>query len=181
MGFLSEIIGVLRQKYMKPGKCSTIKNSHNMAVVGEIRDKIAQLQYSYNRIIFLAGGGAAASKAIKKISDELSIPIVNISLMLSSTLKDITPKEREDILPDILQRAIIDENNREVILLDHMEILFEPSLNHDPFVLLEKISRMRTLLVHFPGNFDGTCLTWSTPEYRDYIRHKVPEGLVIKI
>lgn len=152
-----------------------------MGVVSEIRDRIAQLRYSYSRIIYLAGDGASASKVIRKISDKLSLPILNITLILSRILKDITPKEREDILPDILQRAIIDDNNHEVLLLEHIEILFEPSLNHDPFVLLEKISRIKTLIIHFPGEFDGTCLTWSTPEYRDHIRHKVPEGLVIKI
>ena len=67
--------------------------------------------------------------------------------------------------------SILHEQAGSAICVDNIEILFEPSLHVDALRLLQSIAKQHTLVVAWPGRFDGTRLLYATkdhPEYREY-------------
>ena len=63
----------------------------------------------------------------------------------------------------------------DVILLDHIEVLFSPELAQDPVRLLQSLSRNRILLISWPGKRDGTTLIYAEPGHPEYYKQSIPE------
>ena len=57
----------------------------------------------------------------------------------------------------------IRDEGSEVVLLDNIELLFATELAQDPLRLLQSLSRNRTIVAAWPGNFDGGALTYAEP------------------
>jgi len=108
----------------------------------------------------------------------LSVPSINLSFELSKALLDLSVRDRIYYLQEKLQE-IISSRGEDKLFLYHIEILFEPSLESNPMSLLEKFSRMKTLLVQWPGEYDGQFLMYGTDGSRDYTKYKYSAEMVL--
>lgn len=67
----------------------------------------------------------------------------------------------------------------EVVLLDNIEMLFQPDLHQDPLRLLQAISRNRTVVATWRGAHVGKSLTYAVPYHPEFRRFEEPQALLV--
>lgn len=138
---------------------------------GKILKAIEEAPKHYNRLVLVvAPPGSGKTSALQSISRTLDAPLLNLNLQMCRNLLDLTPRQKSLRLPAILVE-VVDSTKGDVVLLDNIEILFEPSLEQDPLRLLQGISRNRTIVASWGGMLRDGRLIYATPghpEYRSY-------------
>jgi hypothetical protein len=66
-----------------------------------------------------------------------------------------------------------------VVLLDNIEILFDPSLKQDPLRLLQGLSRNKTIIAAWNGSFVNGYITYAKPDHSEYRRYPAINILII--
>lgn len=95
---------------------------------------------------------------------------INIGKTLSEKLLNVPLKQRPLKVGGLLGN-ILKEARGDVVLLEHLEVLFEESLRVDPLTLLRNISRHHTIVAVWRGELRDGSLVYSIPghpEYRSY-------------
>ena len=92
-------------------------------------------------------------------------PIINIGKEISSALMKIEAGQRKDRAPDILREIIDDYND---VTLEHIEVLFTPSLEIDPAACILKLCRNRKICYMWPGEIKGEQLFYEQPGNPEY-------------
>lgn len=115
----------------------------------------------------------ATAAALGEAARALDTRVLNLNLALGAALGPLSAQARRLELARLL-----DDLAREVpgqaLVLDGTEILFEPSLGHDPLRLLQGLSRSRPVLAMWPGARQGGVLLYGpagNPEHRRYEAH----------
>ena len=65
------------------------------------------------------------------------------------------------------------------IVLDKLDILFDPSLQTDPLVLLKSLSRNKTIIAVWSGSLKDSKLYYSEPGYPEYKSYPVEDFVAI--
>ena len=148
-----------------------------------LENLVPALPHQYHRLVLVVGRhGAGKTRLLKELSRraDRAIPYLNLNLALSQRLLDLTSKERP-LRARRLLGEILDEHPEETLALDNIELLFEPTLHQDPLVLLQGLSRNRSLIAAWPGSYDaaGQVLTYAEPGHPEYRRYQKPEVVVI--
>lgn len=104
---------------------------------------------------------------------------MNLNLQLSELLKDIPYKNRaRKVFPIV--KDIIKNTGHTNVCLDHIEILFDPSLKQDPIKLLQDISRNYILIASWKGKYENQRLFYAQPDHSEYYYCDHFEGTVIQ-
>ncbi len=146
----------------------------------EIHDVLLKTQDTYYKLI-LAVGPARTGKtaALTELAAKHKWPRINVNLCLSEKLLELTHRQRAVRVAGILNDTVRDETSN-VVLLDNIELLFAPELAQDPLKLLQSLSRNRTIVAAWPGNFDGSSLTYSEPGHPEARRYLTPQAVIVK-
>lgn len=91
---------------------------------------------------------------------------LNIGLHLGEALVAIGRAERADRVTDLL-KGLISTLDR-TLLLENIDILFDPSYGNDVIKQLLYVGRNRRLLVLWPGSLDGGKLVYGEEGYQDH-------------
>jgi len=143
-----------------------------------ILEQVQAAKALYNRLVLVvADSGSGKTTVLREIAEELQTPIVNVNLELSRRMLDLTGRQRTLQMPRLL-REIVDGVQREVVLLDNLEILFDVGLKQDPLRLLQGLSRNKTIVAAWNGAVDEQTMTYATPEHPEYRRYPVRDFLV---
>jgi hypothetical protein len=105
------------------------------------------------------------------------VDAINLNLHLSTRLLEKSPKERIPVLLEQLRDLI--NIGAPLVVLNHCEVLFDKSLKNDPLKLLENISRNKTILVAWPGDYQDGNLIYATPDHPEYRCYTTPEIPII--
>ncbi len=136
----------------------------------KIKRSIAASEGAYHRLILLVGeSGSGKTKALNDLSLEIGVEVINLNLLLSKQLLEMTPKQRSLQLAKIIEDTIRGEGD--TVILDNIELLFDNSLKQDPLRLLQMISRNKTIISSWSGKQDQSKLLYAEaghPEYRTY-------------
>lgn len=135
-------------------------------VIGEI-DRVAA---RYHRLVLVAPP-AAASAALRAVAASTGAPVININLQIARRLLDRSAQERRLAFPDVMDDVL---GRHEIVLLDHIEILFDAALKQDPLRLLQGASRTRTLVASWPGAVEDEFLRYAPPDHPEHRRY--PRG-----
>jgi hypothetical protein len=146
----------------------------------QIQDALPQTQDAYYKLI-LAVGPARTGKtaALSDLAARHDWPRLNVNLHLSEKLLDLTRRQRAVRVAGILDDTIRGDAS-EVVLLDNIELFFAKELAQDPLRLLQSLSRNRTIIAAWPGNFDGASLTYAEPGHPEARRYPMPQAVIIK-
>ncbi len=135
-----------------------------------IRHALGQADGLYHRLVLLVGEtGSGKTVALRAAARELGTDLININLVLSAKLLELTARQRALHLSKLLGEAI--EKAVPVALLDNTEILFDHDLQQDPLRLLQSMSRNRCVVASWNGTITRNKLTYAEaghPEYRSY-------------
>ena len=144
----------------------------------QILRKVGQAATLYYRLLLVvAPAGAGKTTALKDVRDRTGVPLVNVNLELSRRMLELTERQRALQLPHIL-RKIVSNRDRETILLDNIEVLFDIGLKQDPLRLLQGLSRNRTIVAAWNGSVANGFLTYATPDHPEYRRCPLRDFLV---
>ena len=148
------------------------------------REHVKQLLQSapelYHRLILLVGqSGAGKTEVMRDLAQHFEAPVINVNLVLSSELLELTGKQRALRLPDIFGR--IAESNSEPLLLDNLEILFDEHLMQDPLRLLQGISRNRSVVASWNGSVRNGKLIYAEPAHSEYRNYEVGEVMFVQM
>jgi hypothetical protein len=139
-------------------------------LVGEIGD----LQ---NKLILLVGNGGK-TRLLRALAERLQTEPFNVGARLGHCLS-VTPVAERGFLANDLLRKITDSAHDDApLLLDNLEVLFEPSLKISPLDLVKRLAHLRRVVAVWPGEMRDDRLLYAGmghPEHRDYPR----DGVVV--
>jgi len=132
-----------------------------------------------SKLILLVGPSRSGkTQLLRQLSAKLNIEPLNVGLELGRRLA-ATPNNKRGFSAGELLREIADkERTEDPLLLDNLELLFEPSLQINPLDLVRRLAHYKRVVAVWPGELRGDRLVYadmSHPEHRDYSR----EGLVV--
>jgi hypothetical protein len=145
-----------------------------MVMAEAIKDKIKRSLMAadglYHRLVLLVGEtGSGKTGILHEVADDIGAKVINVNLMLSADLLELTGKQRALRLPEMLDRVTDEEKS--TVVLDNLEILFDKDLKQDPLRLLQGISRNHSVVASWNGTATEGKLIYAEighPEYRSY-------------
>jgi len=141
--------------------------------VEQILQKINQATELYHRLILVvAPSGGGKTFALRKVSERVGAPLVNVNLELSRRMLDLTERRRALQTPKLLGE-IVNEAVGDLILLDNIEILCDVHLKQDPLRLLQGLSRNKTVVAAWNGSIVDDHLTYAVPGHPEYRRYPI--------
>ena len=107
----------------------------------------------YHRLVLIVGKcGTGKTSVIQNVAKLHDTEPININLCLSKELLELTKKQRQLKLSEILAQAV--NGNGDRVFLDNTEILFDVELKQDPLRLLQGLSRNSTVVASWNGTFE---------------------------
>ena len=141
----------------------------------ELFERIELAPAQYHRLIIILNSTGQRSGAISDaMAEKLGIARLNLGLLISQKLLELTDRQRSLRLPQLVDQVITEQGDKPVFL-DHIEILFSRELKQDPLRLLQGISRNKTLLVMWNGQVTAGSLIYASPEHPEYRKYPVQD------
>jgi hypothetical protein len=145
----------------------------------KLQEAIRQAAGQYYRLVVLVGpSGGGKTAALQAVAKECGYPLLNVNLELSKKLLEFPRTQRPRQVSRLL-RDLIAAAPGEVVLLDNLEVLFDPALAVEPLRLLQASSRNRTLVAAWGGDYKDGTLTYAEPGHPEFARFKPVEALVL--
>ncbi len=166
---------------LPPIDSTTGGSSAPSVILIKLEDAIQQASSQYFRLIILAGlPGSGKTAVLRSIGQRLGCQVVNVNLELSKRMLELTRAQRsrqvERLLRDLIASAQVD-----VVLLDNLEILFDPALEVEPLRLLQTSSRNRTVVASWSGSYVDGTLTYAEPGHPEFVQFKKIDAVVIAV
>jgi len=148
--------------------------------IEEIIELIDQAQVLYHKLILIvAPSGWGKTAVLSEVSRRTEFRHINLNLELSRALLGLTLRQRSRQVQRTLE-GVVGKYDQEPVLLDNLELLFDPTLDQDVLRSLQILSRNRIVVAAWNGNVDNGNLIYATPEHtREYRRHPIEHGLLI--
>jgi adenylate kinase family enzyme len=146
----------------------------------KLQDLITLAHDSFYRLVLVIGpSGSGKTEMLKRLEVDSGCTYINLNLELSSRLIDLSEKQRgmqvKPLIADILDTV------SGAILLDNIEILFDSALQQNPLLLLQGLSRNRTLVVSWNGSIKDGSLTYAEPGHPEFRKYACKDFLYIDI
>jgi RNase adaptor protein for sRNA GlmZ degradation len=152
-----------------------------VAPVTDLTQAIRQAGDLYHRLVLVAGTqGAGKTAALQSLSKSQHYPLINVNLQLCKAMLELTRSQRTRQV-ERLFKAVVGAASAEVVLLDNLEVLFDPGLEVEPFRLLLNASRNQTLVAAWNGTFRDGTLTYAEPAHPEFAQYKQIEALVVPL
>jgi hypothetical protein len=146
-----------------------------------LRERIEHAPQQYHRlIIVLIPSNQPEYPGLEDMADKLGVAYISFGLELSQVLLDLTERQRVLKLSQLIEK-IINRFDSELVLLDHLGILFEPDLKQDPLRLLQGLSRNRVIIAVWNGQILNGYLTYAVPDHPEYRRYPIQDLNILSL
>ncbi len=152
-------------------------------VIAKLEQLIGEIGDLNSTLILLVGPSRSGkTQLLRQLSARFHLEPLNVGLELGRRLA-ATPNNKRgfsasELLREIAQHAQYGERTEDPLLLDNLELLFEPSLQINPLELIRRLAHFKRVVAVWPGELRGDRLIYadmSHPEHRDYSR----DGVVV--
>jgi hypothetical protein len=150
-----------------------------MSMLAKLEQLIGEIGDLHSKLILLVGPSRSGkTQLLRQLGAKLNIDPLNVGLELGRRLA-ATPNNKRGFSAGELLREIADkERTEDPLLLDNLELLFEPGLQINPLDLVRRLAHSKRVVAVWPGELRGDRLVYaemSHPEHRDYSR----DGVVV--
>jgi predicted AAA+ superfamily ATPase len=150
-------------------------------IADELLDLIRQAGMLYYRLVLILGPvGSGKTTLLRYAEDKLSSPIINVGLELSRRLISLTAEQRKLEIGTILEE-VVGSTRTDIVLMDNLEVLFDPGLEQDPLRLLQGLSRNRTIVATWNGSITDGQLIYAEPQHFEYRKYKTQDFLFLNV
>lgn len=159
------------------------KSGRGLMVVSEntIEGCIQEAGGVYYQLVLVVGPSSSGkTERLMRLSERRQYPYLNVNLALSEKLIDIPRRQRSLEVRNIMQ-DLVGSQDCNVVMLDNIELLFDPSLQQDPLKCLQKLSRNKTVVTAWNGKLEDGQLTYAVPGHREYKEYDKPECLIVRM
>lgn len=148
-------------------------------MLAQLERLIGEVGNLNSKLILLVGDGRSGKTLLlRQIGAKLNIVPLNIGLELGRRLAAMQSNNRGLSAGELLREITDRERAEDTLLLDNLELLFEPSLQLNPLDLIRRLAHSKRVVAVWPGKLRGDRLLYADighPEYRNYSR----EGVVV--
>jgi hypothetical protein len=149
--------------------------------VDDLREAIQQAMGLYHRLVLLVGGqGAGKSSLLQALEKADGYPLINVNLHLCKGLLELTRDQRTRQV-ERLFKDLVGSVTGDVVLLDNLEVLFDPSLQIVPLRLLQGVSRNTSLVASWNGAYKDGTLTYAEPGHPEFVQYRRVEARVVAL
>ncbi len=146
-----------------------------------IRQGIREAQARYFRLVLVVGpAGSGKTAALAAGRPDPASPVLHLGSALGARLLPLSRRQRA-LQAQALLEALVEETGSDPVFLDNLEILFDPALQQDVLRLLQGLSRNRTVVAAWPGNYHDGTLSYAEPGHPEYARHSEPEAVIVSL
>lgn len=144
-------------------------NSDLRPLSDEWRSRLAGIDAAHFRLIWVAGRSPADRTGyLKSVSQAIGAPYLAIGKLLSAALLELPPSLRassaEDSFTDILRNA-----GSPIVVIDHLDVLFDRGLMLNPVGLIQNVSRRFTIIASWPGAGNPDGLTYAPEDHPSHV------------
>jgi len=141
--------------------------------IPQILNQIRAAQNAYHKLLIIAGRpGSGKTRALNDLADQLTMPVTNLSLMLSERLLNLSRRQRM-LKVDELATEVVDAKNCGNVCLDNTELLFDSSLRMNPLGFLRDLSRNRLIIATWSGVMSAGELQFAHVGHPDFFQQTV--------
>lgn len=104
-------------------------------------------------------------------------PALSIGGVLGDALVAVAPDRRSSQVKGVLEGALrrVGTQPGAAVVMNDVDLLFEPGLALDPLRLLRDLSREGALIVAWPGTYANSVLAYATPDHAHHRRWPRPD------
>jgi chromosomal replication initiation ATPase DnaA len=148
-------------------------------LVAKLEEAIKQAAGQYYRLVILAGlPGSGKTAAMQAVAQQDGHPYLNVNMELSKRLLELTRSQRSRQVERLFKEVIASVPG-DVVLLDNMEVLFDPALEVECLRLLQVSSRNRTVVASWNGTCKDGTLIYAEPGHPEFVQFKQTEAVVV--
>ncbi|PWR17931.1 BREX-3 system P-loop-containing protein BrxF [Zavarzinia aquatilis] len=146
----------------------------NLPALERLIEDVSDLQ---GKLILLVGS-SGKTRLLRALARRLNTASLNIGVELGRRLTATPDSDRGFSLNESLREVTVNARNDVPLLLDNLEVLFEPSLKINPLNVIKLLAHSRPVIAAWPGEMRDDHLIYAGighPEHRDYTR----DGVVV--
>lgn len=151
--------------------------SAEVAKLPALERLIEEINDLQSKLILLVGS-SGKTRLLRALARRLNAKPLNVGVTLGRRLA-VTPVSDRGLSTNELLREITDGVSGDApLLLDNLEVLFEPSLKVNPLNVIKLLAHSRPVIAVWPGEIHNDRLIYTGmghPEHRDYSR----DGVVV--
>jgi len=138
--------------------------------VTQLQADVARARRAHFRLIWVAGGSPSERTAVLRATAEAENGVfVELGKKLSSLLLEVPVPLRTASVEECFSGCLAGSCG-DVTCLDHLEILFEPSLLINPVSLIQGKSRHTILVAAWPGTVAQGYLLFGPPDHPAHLK-----------
>lgn len=147
----------------------------------KVIEKMAQVHSQRHRLVLILGdSGAGKTPCLREVAELIRGRTVhNVGLDLSRQLLELPEVERPLRVRERFEELVTDAGDP--VLLDNLEVLFQRSLRQQPLLLLESVSRARTVVAAWRGSVSDGKLQYAVPGHPEFRRHPVNDLAIVDL
>ena len=149
-------------------------------ILDKLKSALQSIESQYHRLIILVNcDDASKPDLMRMLRSEREARPLNINLELSSRLLEYSIKQRPLKVSELLEEIVHDTPTP--VMLDRIDVLFEPSLQSDPIAILKALSRSKTIVAFWNGALKDNKLYYAELAYPEYKSYPVEDFVAIDV
>ena len=144
----------------------------NLSALERLVGEVGDLQ---SKLILLVGN-SGKTRLVRVLARRLNTAPLNVGVKLGRRLAAMPVSDRGFSTNESLREITDNVRNDTPLLLDNLEVLFEPGLKINPLNVIKFLAHSRLVIAAWPGELRNDRLIYAGmghPEHRDYTRDGV--------
>lgn len=153
----------------------------NQNFCNQVLEILPSLEHAYSKLILLVGTkDSGKTRVLQELQLQTGAPLLNVNRELSRYLLDLTQRQRALKVAECMGN-IVRECGNPLVLLDNLELLFDPALQLNPLKLLQGLARNQTLVVAWNGKIKDGNLVYAEPGHPEYQSYSSTDLIAVKL
>jgi len=145
----------------------------------QLGDVVDQARRSFHNLVLLVGQARTRKTGIlQQFAKDRSCPLLNVNLEFSQRMLEV-PRNKRASKADQVFKNLIDENGSDLLVLDNLEILFDPDLKLLPLKLLKSASANQFIVASWSGTLRNDVLTYAEPDHPEYKSYRNVDAITV--